>query len=305
MKIVFMGTPDFAVESLKELLNHYEVSAVITQPDKPKGRHYEMTPPPVKVYAQEKGIPVYQPLSMRDEDAQKLMEELNPDLCVVVAYGKILPKNILDIPKHGYVNVHASLLPKYRGASPIQWSIVCGENVTGVSTMQLDEGMDTGAVYDYSEVVIEDTDTAETLSDKLATEGGKLLVKTVKSIEEGSANPIPQDENNANYAPIISKQDGIIDWNKSAKEIDCLIRGLHFWPVAHTKIDGKLFKIFSAEILDIKANPGEIIKKDTELIIGCKDGALKITESQLEGSKRMQTSDMLRGKKINSDFVGE
>lgn len=303
MKIVFMGTPDFADESLKALVDSgYEVSAVFTKPDMPVGRKHILTPPIVKVTAEKLGIPVYQPTTLKNSEALSVLKEINPDLIVVVAYGKILPKEILELPKYGCINVHASLLPKYRGASPIQWSIVCGEKVTGVSTMYLNEGMDTGDILLKEETKIGETETAEQLWDRLSTLGAELLIKTVKGIEENTITPVKQDESQASYAPIIKKSDGLIDWNDTAYNINCKIRGLHSWPVAYTKLDGKNFKIFSAEIVEKSGKVGEVIDGEKEIIVACKEKALKITEIQAEGSKRMSAEDFLRGKKLSGKF---
>lgn len=305
MNIVFMGTPDFAGESLKALYNEkYNISAVFTKPDMPVGRKHIMTPPEVKVIANELNIPVFQPTTLKDGETLKILQQLNPDLIVVVAYGKILPKEILDLPKYGCINVHASLLPKYRGASPIQWAIVSGEKVTGVSTMYLNEGMDTGDVLLSEQTEIGENETAETLWDRLAVLGASLLLKTVKGLEEDSITPIKQDETQATYAPIIKKSDGLIDWSKSAFEINCKIRGLHNWPVAFTKLGGKMLKIFSADILEKSGKAGEVLESKNEIIVACGKNALKINELQLEGSKRMKTEDFLRGKKIDEKFLG-
>jgi len=305
MNIVFMGTPDFAEESLRKLVaNGYSVSAVFTKPDMPVGRKRILTPPEVKVAAEELGLPVYQPTTLKDDETYEILKELKPDLIVVVAYGKILPKRILELPPLGCINVHASLLPKYRGASPIQWSIVCGESETGVSTMLLDEGMDTGDILLTAKTEIGKEETAEQLWDKLKVLGGELLIETVKGLENGSITPIKQDETQATYAPIIKKQDGEIDWKLSAKEIDCKIRGLHAWPVAYTKVDNKMLKIFSAEIVDENGKPGEVLKSEKELVVACGENALKITELQLEGSKHMKAEDFLRGKSIATSFLG-
>ena len=305
MNIVFMGTPDFAGESLKALYNEkYNISAVFTKPDMPVGRKHIMTPPEVKVIANELNIPVFQPTTLKDGEALKILQQLNPDLIVVVAYGKILPKEILDLPKYGCINVHASLLPKYRGASPIQWAIVSGEKVTGVSTMYLNEGMDTGDVLLSEQTEIGENETAETLWDRLAVLGASLLIKTVKGLEENTITPIKQDETQATYAPIIKKSDGLIDWSKSAYEINCKIRGLHNWPVAFTKLGGKMLKIFSADILEKSGKAGEVLESENEFIVACQKNALKINELQLEGSKRMKTEDFLRGKKIDEKFLG-
>lgn len=305
MNIVFMGTPDFAEESLRALVGSgYNVSAVFTKPDMPVGRKHILTPPEVKVAALELGLPVYQPTTLKDDEVFETLKSLNPDLIVVVAYGKLLPERVLELPRYGCINVHASLLPKYRGASPIQWAMVCGESETGVSTMLLDEGMDTGDILLTAKTPISDTETVEQLWDRLKEMGGKLLIETVKGLEAGSITPIAQAEDEATYAPIIKKTDGLIDWSKSAFEINCKIRGLHAWPVAYTKVDGKMLKIFSAEIVDKQAESGKVLEKEKELVIACGKDALKITELQLEGSKRMKTEDFLRGKKITAEKLG-
>ena len=305
MNIVFMGTPDFAEESLRALVGAgYNVSAVFTKPDMPVGRKHILTPPDVKVAALELGLPVYQPTTLKDDEVFETLKNLKPDLIVVVAYGKLLPKRVLDLPKYGCINVHASLLPKYRGASPIQWAMVCGESETGVSTMLLDEGMDTGDVLLTDKTPISETETVEQLWDRLKEMGGKLLIETVKGLESKSITPLKQIEEEATYAPIIKKTDGLIDWSKSAFEINCKIRGLHAWPVAYTKVDGKMLKIFSAEIVDNQAESGKVLEKEKELVIACGKDALKITELQLEGSKRMKTEDFLRGKKITAEKLG-
>ena len=300
MNVVFMGTPDFAVDSLSAIINAgHKVSAVFTQPDKPVGRKQIITPTPVKTFSLEQGLTVYQPESVRNSDAAEIIKNINPDVCVVVAYGKILPKEILSIPKYGCVNVHASLLPKYRGASPIQWSIVCGESVTGVSTMFLDEGMDTGDVLMTAEEPINSDDTAEMLWDRLSKLGAKLIVETLAKLDNGTATRTPQNNELATYAPIIKKEDGLLDFTKSAKVLDCLIRGLHNWPVAYTYANGKRLKIYSAKPIECKCNSGEIVSQDGTIIIGCADNtALEIFELQLEGSKQMNTADFLRGRKI-------
>ena len=306
MNIVFMGTPDFAEESLRALVGAgYNVSAVFTKPDMPVGRKHILTPPDVKVAALELGLPVYQPTTLKDDEVFETLKNLKPDLIVVVAYGKLLPKRVLDLPKYGCINVHASLLPKYRGASPIQWAMVCGESETGVSTMCLDEGMDTGDVLLTAKTPISETETVEQLWDRLKEMGGKLLIETVKGLESKSITPLEQIEEEATYAPIIKKTDGLIDWSKSAFEINCKIRGLHAWPVAYTKVDGKMLKIFSAEIVNSQAESGKVLESENELVIACGKDALKITELQLEGSKRMKTEDFLRGKKITADRFGD
>ena len=306
MNIVFMGTPDFAEESLYALVNAgYNVSAVFTKPDGLVGRKRILTPPEVKVAAQKLGLPVFQPTTLKDDEVYETLKQLNPDLIVVVAYGKLLPKRVLSLAPMGCINVHASLLPKYRGASPIQWSIVCGERETGVSTMLLDEGMDTGDVLLSAKTEIGEDETAEQLWDRLKVMGGELLIETVKGLQEGTITPVKQDESLATYAPIIKKTDGLIDWKNTAFEINCKIRGLSAWPVAYTKIEDKMLKIFSAQIVEKSGECGKVLDGEKEFIVACKDKALKILELQLEGSKRMKTEDFLRGKKITSEFLGE
>lgn len=301
MKIVFMGTPDFAAESLEALIAAgHDVCAVFTQPDKPVGRKHILTAPPVKQAAQRHGITVYQPESVRNSESAEIIRKLNPDVCAVVAYGKLLPDEILTIPKYGCINVHASLLPKYRGASPIQWAIVCGEKQTGVCTMLLDSGMDTGDVLLEKREPIYDDDTAETLWARLSNIGAQALCETLELLDSGKAVRTPQDHDKASYAPIIKKTDGLLDFTKTARELDCLIRGLHSWPVAYTYADGKRLKVYSAAPIDCKnAAPAKIISQDSALVIGCGGGtALEITELQAEGSKRMSAREFLRGKKI-------
>lgn len=303
MKIVFMGTPDFAVPCLDSLINAgHEICAVFSQPDKPVGRKQILTAPPVKARALELGIDVYQPSSLKNDDtAYNIIKELNPDVCVVVAYGKILPSNILYATKYGCINVHASLLPKYRGASPVQWAIVCGEKKSGVSTMLLNEGMDTGDILLQSETEIGENETAEELFDRLSEMGAKLIVKTLEQLENSMITPIKQNEDNATYAPIIKKEDALIDFSKSAHEICCLIRGLHFWPVAYTMVEGKRLKIFSAnEIKAEKGESGEILSQEKSIVVKCGgNSAIEINEIQLEGSKRMMTADFLNGRRLN------
>lgn len=303
MKIVFMGTPDFAVPCLDSLINAgHEICAVFSQPDKPVGRKQILTAPPVKARALELGIDVYQPSSLKNDDtAYNIIKELNPDVCVVVAYGKILPSNILYATKYGCINVHASLLPKYRGASPVQWAIVCGEKKSGVSTMLLNEGMDTGDILLQSETEIGENETAEELFDRLSEMGAKLIIKTLEQLENSMITPIKQDEKKATYAPIIKKEDALIDFNKTAHEICCLIRGLHFWPVAYTMVEGKRLKIFSAnEIKAEKGESGEILSQEKSIVVKCGgNSAIEINEIQLEGSKRMMTADFLNGRRLN------
>jgi len=295
-----MGTPEFAVPSLKALIeSEEEVIAVACQPDKPKGRGLEVSSPPTKILAERHGIPVLQPQKIRTEEFFNKLKSLNPDLICVVAYGKILPKNILDLPPYGCINVHASLLPKYRGAAPINWAIIRGERVTGITTMKMDEGMDTGDMLLKRKMPIDDEDTGETLSEKLSDMGAGVLIETINLLKEGKLNPIPQDHSQATYAPILKKEDGRIDWRKSAEEIRNLIRGVLPWPGAYTTLEGKLLKIYKARVTEGSGRPGEVIKSDSEALrVATGIGAIDILEIQIEGGKRLKTEAFLRGRRI-------
>ena len=306
MKLVFMGTPDFAVPCLEELIKAgHEIVGVFTQPDKPVGRKRVMTPPPVKVCAEKNGITVYQPDSVRTEEALSLMKELNPDCVVVVAYGKIIPSDMLKLPKFGFVNVHGSLLPKYRGAAPIQWSIIDGEKKTGVTTMQMDDGIDTGDMLEVSETEIGENETAGELFDRLAEMGGKLIVSTLSKLEKGELTPIPQDHEKSNYAKIISKEMALIDFNMSAENVFNLIRGFNPWPIAYTIIGDKRLKVFAAEkIGSVNGKAGEVLSSDGTLTVAFGDGnGLRFTDVQLEGSKRMSATEMLKGRPIEKGTI--
>ncbi|KYO66750.1 methionyl-tRNA formyltransferase [Thermovenabulum gondwanense] len=303
MKIIFMGTPQFAVPSLNVLLeNNYDVMAVVTQPDKPKGRKQILTPPEVKVQALKFNIPVLQPQKVKQPDIVKKLEELKPDLIVVVAFGQILPQSILKIPAIGCINVHASLLPKYRGAAPIQWAIINGERETGVTIMWMDEGMDTGDIFLQEKIVIEDNWTSEDLSIRLSNLGADLLLKSLKEIERGNLLRIPQEDKKATYAPILKKEHGLIHWYKSAKDIYNLIRGTYPWPGAYTFFKGQEIKIWKAQYRkDQSENPGRIIKilKNEGILVGTGDGTLLITELQETGRKRMKAWDYVIGHPIS------
>ncbi|MBQ5901825.1 MAG: methionyl-tRNA formyltransferase [Clostridia bacterium] len=306
MKLVFMGTPDFAVPCLEELINAgHEIVGVFTQPDKPVGRKRVMTPPPVKVCAEKNGITVYQPDSVRTEECLSLMKELNPDCVVVVAYGKIIPSDMLKLPKFGFVNVHGSLLPKYRGAAPIQWSIIDGETKTGVTTMQMDDGIDTGDMLEVSETEIGENETAGELFDRLAEMGGKLIVSSLSKLEKGELTPIPQDHEKSNYAKIISKEMALIDFNMSAENVFNLIRGFNPWPIAYTIIGDKRLKVFAAEkIGSVNGKAGEVVSSDGTLTVAFGDGnGLRFTDVQLEGSKRMSATEMLKGRPIEKGTI--
>ncbi len=310
MKIVFMGTPDFAVASLEQLVRHHEVLAVVTQPDKKKGRGKAIAFPPVKEKAIELDIPVYQPVKVRDEEFVAFLKKLNPDCIVVAAFGQLLPESILNIPKYGCINVHASLLPKYRGAAPIQWSIIDGEEKTGVTTMYMARGLDTGDMLLKEEVVLESKENANTLHDKLAKVGGTLIVKTLEGLEGGSIERKVQDDSLSCYASMIHKEFGKIDWSKkTAKEIERLVRGLYEWPSAYTYFKGKILKIWEADIArgNTEFKPGQVIEVTKKSIaVQCRKDAVVLKEVQLQGKKRMAMQAFLLGNKIQvGDFLGE
>ena len=297
MKIVFMGTPEFAEASLQKLLEtDHQIVGVFTQPDKPKGRGYKLVAPPVKELALAHNIPVFQPQKMRDGTALEILQELQPDLIAVVAYGKILPKEILELPRYGCINVHGSLLPKYRGAGPIQWSVINGESVTGVTTMYMGEGLDTGDMILKKETPIGENETYGELHDRLKEIGAQALVETIELIEQGKAPREVQDDSLSSYAPMLDKQIARLDFAKDAQTLHNLIRGLSPWPVAHTTVDGKLLKVHRAVLASGKGQPGEVIDSK-KFIVACKEGALELLEVQLEGGKRMKGEDFLRGRK--------
>lgn len=307
MKIIFMGTPEFAVPSLNALIESgEEVVAVITQPDKPKGRGLEILPPPTKILAEKHSIPVLQPAKIKTEEFFNEIKKFNPDLICVAAYGKILPKNLLDLPPYGCINVHASLLPKYRGAAPINWAIIRGEKVTGITTMKMDEGMDTGDMLLKEEVPIDDEDTGGTLSEKLSEIGARLLIETIRLLKEGKLNPIPQDHSQATYAPMLKKEDGKIDWGKPAEEIRNLIRGALPWPGAYTSLQGKILKIYKACLAEGEGKPGEVIKSQSGILrIATGSSALDLLEIQIEGGKKLEAEAFLRGRRIKEGTILE
>ena len=302
MKLVFMGTPDYAVNTLEALISAgHNVAAVFAQPDKPVGRKHIITPPPVKVCAENHGIAVYQPNTLRDGKAEEILKEIAPDAIVVVAYGKILPKEILNIPKYGCVNGHASLLPKYRGASPIQWCIVCGETETGVTAMKMDEGMDTGDILKTAQTEIGDEETAEELFDRLSGLTAELLVNTLADLEKGNITPKKQDEEKASYAPIIKKEMAFLDFeNMTATEIHNAVRGYYSWPCAYFFLENKRIKVIKAAVADkTNAKAGTVVKSTDSLVIACKDGtAIELVTVQPEGSKPMSAKQMLCGRPI-------
>lgn len=299
MRVIFMGTPDFAVPSLEALLTKHEVVLVVTQPDKPKGRGKKMVPTPVKACALEHGIPVLQPEKVKEPEFVEQLRSYEPDLIAVTAFGQILSEPILEMPKYGCINVHGSLLPKYRGAAPMQWSIIDGEKVTGITTMYMAKGLDSGDMLLKAEVEITDEDTFATIHDKMAVTGANLLLDTLDQLEAGTLERIPQDHDAATYAPMITKETGHIDWNKNRQDIINLIRGLNPVPAAYTIYEEEVLKIFGAVISDVQADGaanGEIVavvKKG--FVVKCGDGCLLITEVQARGGKRMMTDAYLRG----------
>ena len=305
MKIVFMGTPDFAVGTLHALAeSEHEILAVVTQPDKPKGRGKALQPTPVKEEALRYGIPVYQPKKVREEEFQAVLRELNPDLIVVVAFGQLIPKSILELPRYGCVNVHASLLPKYRGAAPIQWAVIDGEKESGVTIMKIDEGLDPGDMIAKAVVPLAADETGGSLFDKLSQIGAQLLIDTIPALEAGTAvcEKQPQ-ESPTPYAAMLNKKMGLIDWNQDASVIECLIRGLNPWPSAYTYLKGKTLKIWQAKVVERQqeAEPGTVICVDKkQLVVACKTNALSIQRLQLEGKKQMETEAFLRGYTIDS-----
>lgn len=311
MRVVFMGTPDFSVGTLRELVKAgHEVVGVVSQPDKPKGRGKSLMPTPVKEAALELGLPVYQPKKVRDPEFLEVLRELAPEVIVVVAFGQIIPQSILELPPYGCINVHASLLPKYRGAAPIQWAVIDGEPESGVTIMKMDTGLDTGDMITKVVVPIEKDETGGSLFDKLSEAGAKLLVDTLPSIADGTAVYEKQPEESPTpYAAMIQKQLGNIDWKRPAVEIERLIRGLNPWPSAFTKLNGKTLKIWSAQVLnesekDAAAVPGTILSADAQgLCVKTGQGVLNITELQLEGKKRMDTPAFLRGYAVKPQSV--
>lgn len=300
MKIVFMGTPDFAVPCLRKLAeSDHEIAAVFTQPDKPKGRGYKMIPTPVKSAAQEYNIPVYQPLSLRKGDdaaeSMKILNNIAPDLIVVTAYGQILPREILELPRFGCINIHASLLPKYRGAAPINWVLLNGETETGVTSMQMSEGLDTGDMLIKRVVEIGENENYSALYSRLSEIGGEVLMETIAGLEAGTLIPEKQDDSLSCYSPMIRKEMSALDFTKSAAELHNVIRGV----TGFTTLGGKRLKVFESEISDniAMAEPGTVVDSD-KFAVSCSDGVIIFNEVQLEGSKRMKTADFLRGKKL-------
>ncbi|MGM9681368.1 MAG: methionyl-tRNA formyltransferase [Eubacteriales bacterium] len=302
MRILFMGTPEFAVGSFRLLCENFEVIGAVTQPDKPKGRGYTLTPPPVKVAAIEAGIPVFQPETLKNEAFLPVLQKLNPDLIAVVAYGKLLPPYLLNYPRYGCVNVHGSLLPKYRGAAPMQRAIIDGENVTGVTTMLMAEGLDTGDMLLSQSVEIGPDDDFEIIHDRLSDVGAKLLVETVQKLSEGSCTPMAQNDSEATYAAKIEKSDCLIVFSGSARDIHNQIRGLSPFPLAYTTKNGQLLKIVKSTLLSEDGHcgePGTVYSlRDGVIAVSCGQGAIGILRLLPEGKGRMSASDYINGRKI-------
>lgn len=304
MNIIFMGTPDFAIPALKTLIeSEHSVSAVFTQPDKPKGRGHKLTPPPVKVLAEQNGITVYQPESLKKnaDEYISIINDIKPDIIVVAAYGKILPKEVLDIPRLGCVNIHGSLLPKYRGAAPIQWAVLNGDKETGITTMLMNEGLDTGDILLTEKTEIGENETASELFDRLSSIGAELVIKTIDNLQKGNITPKKQDNSKATYAPMLSKDLSNIDFNRPVYEVHKKICGLSDWPCAVTSINGKRLKVYRSQIVSNTkpdVEPGEIIN-EKDFTVACIDGSIRIVEVQAEGSKRMKSEDYLRGKPVS------
>lgn len=310
MRIVFMGTPEFSVSALKSLVGAgHEIIAVLTQPDRPKGRGNQVQFSPVKEEALRHNIPVYQPLRIKsDEECKGILKSLNPDVCVVVAFGQILPQDVLDIPKYGCINIHASLLPKYRGAAPIQRVIVDGEKETGVTTMLMDAGLDTGDILEMEKIEIASDETGGSLHDKLAELGGQLILSTLEKLEAGTLVRTKQ-EGETCYASMLRKEEGLLDFSKTAEELDRRIRGFYPWPSAYTSFHGKMLKIWKASVVSKNSGKKEgslLVEGKNQLLVQTKEGCLNLQEVQLEGKKRMAIGDFLRGNSIlEEDYLGQ
>ncbi|MDO4312987.1 MAG: methionyl-tRNA formyltransferase [Eubacteriales bacterium] len=307
MKVIFMGTPDFSVGTLEALIEAgHEVVLAVTQPDKPKGRGKEVQFPPVKETALAHGIPVFQPRRVREAECIDNLRKYEADVIVVIAFGQILPKEILEMTRFGCINVHASLLPKYRGAAPIQWAVINGEKVSGVTTMQMDEGLDTGDMIQKTEVVLDEKETGGSLHDKLAAAGAALCVETLKAVEDGTATFTGQGESPTEYARMLDKKLGDIDWSMQAAEIERLIRGLNPWPSAYTTWNGKVMKLWEADVVeeDSELAPGTVAKVTKEAFyVQTGKGMLKVGVLQIPGKKRMEAAAFLRGYQVEPGTV--
>lgn len=301
MNIVFMGTPDFSVPCLKRLIDDgHNVQAVFTQPDRPKGRGNHLAPPPVKELALQHGIPVYQPEKLRKSDALEVLKEISPQLIIVVAYGQILPQSIIELPQYGCINIHASLLPRYRGAAPIQWCVLNGEKKSGVTSMQMDAGLDTGDMLLSAECEIGENDTAEDLHDRLSVLGAEVMSKTIDLLERGELNPVKQDDSLSNYAPMLTKELCPIDWTESARQVHNKVRGLYSWPCATAELDGRTIKIHKTRLCGkVHGKAGQVVESGKKLIVACGDGqGVEIVTLQAQGKKAMSAQDYMRGNPI-------
>ena len=307
MNIVFMGTPDFSVEALKSLIAAgHNITAVVTQPDKKKGRGEKVMFTPVKEEALKHDLKVYQPVKVREPEFIDELKKLDIDVIVVIAFGQILPKEILEMGQYGCINVHASLLPKYRGAAPIQWAVIDGEEESGVTTMQMNEGLDTGDILEVVKVPIDKKETGGSLFDKLSIAGANLIVKTLDDLQAGTVTPVKQDDTKSNYAKMLKKELGNIDFNQEAVKIERLIRGLNPWPSAYTKLADKTLKIWDADVVDkdYEVENGEIVEVTKDyFVVKTGSKSLKINELQLEGKKRMKSDIFLRGNKLEKGVV--
>lgn len=307
MNIVFMGTPDFSVEALKSLIAAgHNITAVVTQPDKKKGRGEKVMFTPVKEEALKHDLKVYQPVKVREPEFIDELKKLDIDVIVVIAFGQILPKEILEMGQYGCINVHASLLPKYRGAAPIQWAVIDGEEESGVTTMQMNEGLDTGDILEVVKVPIDKKETGGSLFDKLSIAGANLIVKTLDDLQAGTVTPVKQDDTKSNYAKMLKKELGNIDFNQEAVKIERLIRGLNPWPSAYTKLADKILKIWDADVVDkdYEGENGEIVEVTKDyFVVKTGSKSLKINELQLEGKKRMKSDIFLRGNKLEKGVV--
>ena len=319
MRIVFMGTPDFSVPVLKALISRHEVIGVVTQPDRRKGRGKQVQFPPVKEEALRHGIPVFQPKKVKEEAFLTSLREMNPDVIVVAAFGQILPEAILNLPKYGCINVHASLLPKYRGAAPIQWAVINGETESGVTIMYMEKGLDTGDMLGKTVVPLDPKETGESLHDKLSEAGGPVLLQVLDELEQGTAKRIPQNDEDSSYAGMLSKELGNIDWTKDAVSVERLVRGLNSWPCAYTGMKGKMLKVWDADPAECiddnkyegkdedeghRPAPGTVVKAAGDTIrVACGEGYLDLKEVQLPGKKRMKVHDFLLGHSIEEGFV--
>lgn len=320
MRIVFMGTPDFAVPCLEKLLEAgHEIAGVVTQPDRPKGRGHKLTPPPVKVLAEARGLKVYQPERVKHPDFVAILRELAPEIIVTVAFGQLLSREILSLPERGCINVHASLLPRYRGAAPIHWAVINGEPETGVTIMYMDEGLDTGDMILWEGTPIEDGDTTGTVHDKLMAQGARLLVEAVAQIAAGTAKRVLQDSARSSYAPLLTRETELIQWEKSAADIRNLVRGLNPWPGAHTYFNGQVLKIWAAGLWEegtatagssgddrgSDSKPGMVttVLPKSGFVVQTGAGRILVTEVQLQGSRRMSAADFINGRGLTPGTI--